>query len=94
MKYKDKSMRFWKNIVRNAHSSLLAFALVILTIFGFSGREIKKNEDAYKELEKLTDILTLIENNYVEEVNIDNLFLGAINGMMDTLDSHSSFIPS
>jgi carboxyl-terminal processing protease len=93
MKHKDKSMRFWKNKVINAHSALLTFALVTLTIFGFSGRDIKKNEDAYKELEKLTDILTLIENNYVEEVNIDDLFLGAINGMMDTLDSHSSFMP-
>jgi carboxyl-terminal processing protease len=86
-------MRFWENKILNTRFSLLTFALITLTIFGFSGRDIKNNEDAYRELENLADILTLIENNYVEEVNIDDLFLGAIHGMMDTLDSHSSFMP-
>jgi carboxyl-terminal processing protease len=74
-------------------SSFLVLALITLTIFGFAAREIKKNENTYKELEILTDILTIIENNYVEEVKVTDLFLGAIHGMMDTLDSHSSYMP-
>jgi len=86
-------MKFWKNKFKYRQFSLLVVALTTLTVLGISGRKIKDKKEGYKQLEKLTDVLVLIENNYVEEVKVEDLFLGAINGMMNTLDSHSSFMP-
>lgn len=86
-------MKFWKKSFHPTHSSILAVLLITLSALSFSGRKIKSKKGEYKELEKLTDVLVLIENNYVEEVKTKDLFQGAIRGMMGTLDSHSSFMP-
>lgn len=50
-------------------------------------------DERYRELELLTDVLTLIEHNYVDEVKARDLLRGAVNGMLATLDPHSSFLP-
>jgi carboxyl-terminal processing protease len=47
---------------------------------------------AYDDLEVFADVLTLIENNYVDEVDSRKLIEGAIKGMLDTLDPHSSYM--
>ncbi len=36
--------------------------------------------------------MAIVERNYVEPVRVDNLIHGAINGMLETLDPHSSFM--
>lgn len=46
----------------------------------------------YEKLKILADVLALVEKNYVEPVKINNLVNGAINGMLETLDPHSSFM--
>ena len=50
-------------------------------------------DDAYRELELFTDVLALIERNYVEKVELKDLIYGAIDGMLATLDPHSAFMP-
>lgn len=40
----------------------------------------------------LTEILDIIDENYVEPVDDEQLFEGAVEGMMDRLDEHSAFI--
>lgn len=50
-------------------------------------------QDRYKNLELFQKVLHFIESNYVEEVKNDDLMYGAIKGMMETLDPHSSFLP-
>jgi carboxyl-terminal processing protease len=47
---------------------------------------------AYSKLKIFGDVLSLIQSSYVEEVNVDNLVKGAINGMVQTLDPHSSYL--
>ena len=49
--------------------------------------------DTYKELRLFSEILTIVQNNYVEEIDSQKLIRGAINGMLATLDPHSSFMP-
>jgi len=51
------------------------------------------SEETYRELELFTDVLALIQRNYVEEVELKDLIYGAIDGMLATLDPHSSFMP-
>ncbi|MBW6503911.1 S41 family peptidase [bacterium] len=47
---------------------------------------------AYSQLKLFGDVLSIIQSSYVEEVNVDNLVRGAVNGMVQTLDPHSSYL--
>jgi carboxyl-terminal processing protease len=49
-------------------------------------------ESAYGKLKVLADVFTIVERNYVEPVKADNLINGAINGMLETLDPHSTYM--
>lgn len=51
-----------------------------------------KSQDTYKNLEIFADVLNIIQNNYVEEVDIQQVIEGAIRGMLTTLDPHSSYM--
>jgi carboxyl-terminal processing protease len=46
----------------------------------------------YRKLDVFTHVLSLIENNYVEGVDETRLIYGAIDGMVRTLDPHSTFM--
>ena len=47
---------------------------------------------AYSKLKLFGDVLSVVQNSYVEEVSADNLIRGAISGMIQTLDPHSSYL--
>jgi carboxyl-terminal processing protease len=47
---------------------------------------------AYRQVKLFGDVLSIIQSSYVEEVNVDNLVRGAVNGMVQTLDPHSSYL--
>ena len=49
-------------------------------------------ENEYKNLEIFTDVLSLVRSSYVENADVDKLIYGAIRGMLNTLDPHSSFL--
>lgn len=46
----------------------------------------------YGNLKVFTEVLSIIEKNYVEPVKADTLIEGAINGMVKNLDPHSSYM--
>lgn len=46
----------------------------------------------YQELQQLTDVMAIIRRNYVDEVPLKTLVDGAIRGMLEALDPHSSFL--
>jgi len=52
-----------------------------------------KKVDNYQELQLFTDVLSIIRRSYVEEVDMKELVYGAVNGMLASLDPHSSFMP-
>ena len=66
-------------------SSILLIA--ILTISGTGG-------DQFKKMRPLAHLINLIYHNYVDEVDVDDVLTGAIEGMLDRLDPHSSYIPA
>ena len=49
--------------------------------------------ETYEKLKIFDEVLYLIQTNYVDDVNVQDLIYGGINGMLKTLDPHSSFMP-
>ena len=49
--------------------------------------------DSYDKLKTFSEILSLLEANYVEKVDAGSLIDGAIRGMLKTLDPHTSYLP-
>ncbi len=48
--------------------------------------------DTYQSLEVFSNVLTLIQKNYVDEVDTSDVIQGAIKGMLASLDPHSSYL--
>lgn len=46
----------------------------------------------YESIELFTDVMAIVKKSYVEEVDTKKLIYGAINGMLSSLDPHSSFM--
>lgn len=51
-----------------------------------------KPHDTYKSLEVFSNVLSLIQKNYVEDVDATEVLQGAIRGMLSSLDPHSSYM--
>ena len=80
-------------------SSVWISAFLISIVFAtglFIGRgsspALSAENDTYEELKVFTEVLSLTEKNYVDEVNAKDLVYGAIRGMLSTLDPHSVFM--
>lgn len=56
-------------------------------------QEAARNASVYQQLDLFGDIFERIRAQYVEEVEPEKLIEAAINGMLTSLDPHSSFLP-
>lgn len=63
-----------------------AWAVVLLT------NPAQGREDTYKGLKTFSEVLSLVESNYVEEVKSKDLLQGAIRGMLRSLDPHTAYM--
>jgi carboxyl-terminal processing protease len=60
---------------------------------GFVGSQVQASEDrAYERLRQYSAALAAIETEYVEPVETEPLVYGSVDGMLRTLDPHSSFL--
>ncbi|MGI6657316.1 MAG: S41 family peptidase [Desulfobulbus sp.] len=57
-----------------------------------AGKEGNQEQILYRDLETFANILTLIQQYYVDPVDANKVITGAINGMMATLDPHSAYM--
>src|SRR5262245_61064439 len=80
---------------RKAWVGAIALA-VLLAVFFSGGRGVEKvgaaPKESYEGLEQFTNILSIIQKNYVDEVATKQLIEGAINGMLVSLDPHSAYL--
>jgi len=53
--------------------------------------ESEKNE-IYRQMRKLTETILQVRKNYVTDVSCTNLTYGTLNGMLQSLDEHSSYL--
>ena len=74
--------------------SVAAFAIVLSAVVGgfFGGRVLATQDGLPERYNVFTAALNQIDTKYVEKVESDRLVYGAINGMLQTLDPHSSFM--
>ena len=71
----------------------LAGALLATQVAGpLIAQEANKSESVYQQLDLFGDIFERIRGQYVEEVDSEKLIEAAINGMLTSLDPHSSYL--
>ncbi|MDF1591839.1 MAG: S41 family peptidase [Desulfobacterales bacterium] len=82
---KKRHLKLWLVVV---------IAVVSWTVGAGFYRDLSaNNEETYKGLKLFSDVIELIEKNYVDPVETKDLIQKAIQGMVHSLDPHSSFMP-
>ena len=75
--------------------AVIAVLVVFLSIVIISSQRLsfaEEKDSDYESIELFTDVMAIIKKSYVEEVDTKKLVYGAINGMLSSLDPHSSFM--
>ena len=70
---------------------VLALLTVVIVTSGVHHRVVA-TDDTYDTLKVFSEVLTLVRHNYVESTDSRELIFGAIRGMLEGLDPHSSFM--
>ena len=84
--------------VNRYNPKLLVLILIISFLGILVGMERNRKvsavtDDVYEDFDVFTYVLEHLRKDYVEETENRTLIYGAIKGMLDTLDPHSSFMP-
>ncbi len=67
--------------------------MITLLTMGFSiNTSFAKEENMYESLKRFSQILELVEQNYVTKTSSKKILDGAIKGMLENLDPHSTFM--
>jgi len=80
-----------------AEKSFLICFIIIPALFIFSGQQHvlganDEMQETYKNLEVFSDVLSIVQQNYVENIDTQEAIEGAIKGMLSSLDPHSSYL--
>ncbi len=88
-------MSRWRGIgnYKTVSIILVVFLLGVIIGLGHSHKVSAVSNTIYEDLKVFTDVLGLLQKEYVEERNSKDLVYGAIKGMLETLDPHSAFMP-
>jgi carboxyl-terminal processing protease len=86
-----RSSRFYPVVVLAVVLSALAGGLFGSSAMAMFGNNATAQDDVTQQYRVFTAALSAIDREYVEEVPSDRLVYGAIDGMLKTLDPHSSF---
>ncbi len=80
--------------MRNFTTGILTLAVVVLSlaILTIPEKRVEAGSDTYKQLQLFGDVFEKIRKDYVEEVDDAELVEAAINGMLSSLDPHSSYL--
>ncbi|MBW2465798.1 MAG: S41 family peptidase [Deltaproteobacteria bacterium] len=75
---------------------ILTVALIVFPIlmggrqYGYASTD--DLQETYKNLEVFSNVLSIVQQNYVDDVDTKETLEGAIKGMLTSLDPHSSFL--
>ncbi len=82
-KYRLSGWMIWVGVL-----ALLVAGMAVSPIANLSASETS----AYSELRAFSEVLSLVEENYVNKVEAKKLIRGAIRGMLRTLDPHTTYL--
>ena len=71
---------------------LLSFPVLWLAFGGVHEHLLAGTDETYEELKVFSDVLDIIEKNYVDPVEPKELIRGAIQGMINSIDPHSAYL--
>ncbi|HEV2104790.1 MAG TPA: S41 family peptidase [Candidatus Eisenbacteria bacterium] len=72
----------------------LVAVLLLPLLLGFGmARALSPTDDLRTQFDVFTQVLYLVQNNYVDTPDSEKLIHGAIDGMLKTLDPHTIFLP-
>lgn len=91
--FKEVSDMSWISRKRNLKLGLVGLVLLIIITGGGARHGVIAIEDTYERIKVFTEVLSLVQSYYVEEVNSKDLIYGALKGMLEALDPHSAFMP-
>lgn len=85
-------MLLYSRILRRIACSLL---FLLFPLGSSVSAEISQEETTatYKQLEIFSNVLSILQDNYVEEIDTKEVLNGAIRGLLFSLDPHSSYMP-
>ena len=67
-------------------------AFVLIGLYNDSKVSAALDKNIYKDIKTFNEVYDMVKKNYVDEINSTTLIQGAINGMVKSLDPHSSFM--
>jgi len=76
---------------KSAFAALLASSAMI-SFLSFGSAFAAENKDTYKLMDLFADVFQKVRTEYVEPVNDEDLIEAALNGMLSSLDPHSSYL--
>ncbi len=82
-KYRLSGWIIWAGVM-----ALLVAGMAVSPIANLAASETS----AYSELRTFSEVLSLVEENYVNKVDAKKLIRGAIRGMLRTLDPHTTYL--
>lgn len=70
-----------------------SFAVLLFVVVGsMGGVHASSNEGSYRQMQVYSEVLSRIRGEYVEEPNIPRVTDGALHGLLESLDSNSSYL--
>ncbi len=69
-----------------------AAVLLFMIVGGLDAVRASNNDGAYRQLEVYSEVLSRVRGDYVEEPNIPKVTEGALHGLLESLDSNSSYL--
>lgn len=70
-----------------------SFAVLLFVVVGsMGGVHASSNDGSYRQLQVYSEVLSRIRGEYVEEPNITKVTDGALHGLLESLDSNSSYL--
>src|SRR6476659_683886 len=66
--------------------------LLFMVVGGLGGVRASSNDGAYRQLQVYSEVLSLVNSEYVEDPNIPKVTDGALHGLLEALDSNSSYL--